>query len=59
MISLFLFSCLTKTIDVGFVDLVEPNICTVQLPDESIITIDSEICSFLKEGDVIQVERIK
>lgn len=59
MINLILFSCLTKTIDVGTVDLVEPKICTVQLPDESIIAIDSEICSSLKEGDVIQVVRIK
>ncbi len=59
MISMFLFSCMTKTVVVGTVDIVEPTSCHVQLLDESIVWIESKMCASLQEGDIIKVVRIK
>lgn len=58
MILLFL-SCATKVVDVATVDVAEQNVCVLQLSDETIIEIKSELCSNLKEGDVLRVMRKK
>ena len=59
MISLFLFACAAKTINIGLVDIAEENVCVVQLANETFVELDSTICESLKEGDVIKVLRIK
>ena len=60
MISLLLlFACATKTIDVGIIDIAEEKVCVVQLIDETILEIESELCASLREGDTIMVIRKK
>ena len=59
MLSLLLVACATKIVDVGTVDVTEQNICVLQLSDETIIEIESKLCSNLREGDVIRVLRKK
>ena len=59
MISLLLFACATKIVDIGTVDISEQDICVLQLSDETIVEIKSELCSNLREGDVIRVMRKK
>ena len=59
MISLLLFACATKKINVGMVDVTEERVCVVQLTNESFVTIESDICASLQEGDIILVERKK
>ena len=59
MISLLLFACATKIVDIGTVDISEQDVCVLQLSDETIIEIKSELCSNLREGDVIRVMRKK
>ena len=59
MISLLLFACATKIVDIGTVDISEQEVCVLQLSDETIIEIKSELCSNLREGDVIRVVRKK
>ena len=57
MISILLFSCATKTVHVGTVDIAEQNVCVVQLSDETIIEIESDLCKDLNEGDIIKAVR--
>ena len=57
MISLLLFACATKIVDIGTVDISEQDVCVLQLSDETIVEIKSELCSNLREGDVIKVVR--
>ena len=59
MIGLLLFACMTKKINVGTVDISENKICTVQLADETFVEVESNLCTFLQEGDIIKVERKK
>ena len=59
MISLLLFACSMKTIKVGTVDIVEDQVCIVQLADETYVELESDLCSGLREGDVLVVERKK
>ena len=59
MISLLLFACATKIVDIGTVDISEQDICVLQLSDETIVEIKSELCLNLREGDVIRVVRKK
>ena len=59
MISLLLFACATKVINVGTVDIADEKVCVVQLSDETIIDVESNLCASLREGDIIQVERKK
>ena len=58
MMLLFL-ACATKVVDVATVDVAEQTVCVLQLSDETIIEIQSELCSKLREGDVIRVVRKK
>ena len=57
MISILLFSCATKTVNIGTVDISEQNVCVVQLSDETIIEVESDFCVALNEGDIIKVVR--
>ena len=60
MISLLLlFACATKVFNIGTVDISEDKICTVQLADETFVEVESNLCAFLQEGDVLRVERKK
>ena len=59
MISLLVFACATKVIEVGIVDMVDEKVCIVQLADESFVEIESALCASLREGDVVKVERKK
>jgi len=59
MISLLLISCAMKTTVIGTVDIAESKVCTVQLADDSIVELESKICTVLKEGDIIRVVRKK
>ena len=59
MISLLLFACATKIVDIGTVDASEQDVCVLQLSDETIVEIKSDLCSNLREGDVIRVVRKK
>ena len=57
---LFLFGCSMKNYnDVAVIDIIDNNVCLVQLPDESMLEISGRFCTDLKEGDVIKVERVK
>lgn len=59
MISLLLFACVTKKINVGMVDVTEERVCVVQLADETFVEIESKLCASLQEGDILLVERKK
>ena len=60
MISLLLlFACAAKTIKVGIVDITEEKVCVVQLVDETILEIESDLCASFREGDTITVIRNK
>tara|TARA_B100001057_G_C22780342_1_gene923385 strand:- start:801 stop:950 length:150 start_codon:yes stop_codon:yes gene_type:complete len=48
-----------KTIKVGTVDIVEEQVCIVQLADETYVEFEGDLCSDLREGDVLIVERKK
>jgi len=47
----------TNTI-IGVVDVIEHNVCKIQIKDD-IITLTSDMCFYLKEGDLIKVSRVK
>ena len=57
MISLLLFACIPKTINIGTIDISEESICVVQLVDETFVEVESDLCASLKEGDVLKVLR--
>ena len=57
MISLIFFACATKVVEVGTVDITEQNVWVLQLSDETIVEIKSNLCLDLHEGDVLKVER--
>ena len=59
MISLILFGCMTKKINVGMVDVTEEIVCVVQLADETFVELESNLCASLQEGDIILVKRKK
>ena len=59
MISLILFACMTKKINVGMVDVTEEIVCVVQLADETFVELESNLCASLQEGDIILVKRKK
>ena len=59
MISILLFACAAKTIVVGSIDIADEKICVVQLLDDTILEIESELCKELKEGDIIQISRAR
>ena len=55
-LSVFLLAgCLPKPVLIGIIDAKEDTVCALQLPDETIIYVDSRICENVKEGDVIGV----
>ena len=55
MIFLFLFSCvLHRTSLVGVIDVMGEQNCTIELESGELITIESSVCNFSKEGDLIQ-----
>ena len=57
MISILLFACAPKVIDIIAVDIAEENVCILQLSDETFVEIESNLCSNLKEGDILRVVR--
>tara|TARA_E500000178_G_C16612889_1_gene569817 strand:- start:217 stop:399 length:183 start_codon:yes stop_codon:yes gene_type:complete len=57
MISLLLFSCAAKLVNVGMVDIAEEEVCVVQLVDGSFVELESRLCASLREGDLIKVVR--
>ena len=44
-----------KAAYLGAVDTVEKEICNIQLADGKIVTVESEICRHLHEGDILKV----
>ena len=62
LLFIFMLGCLGykhHTIDLGAVDTVEKKICNIQLVDGKIITVESDICQYLKEGDALKVVRVE
>ena len=64
MISLIflLVSCMgprTVHLNLGAVDMIDREVCLVQLVSGEIIEIESKVCNNLREGDVIKVVRSK
>ena len=61
MIGVFLFlACFGPKrtyVDFGAVDVIDKKVCVIQLAEGETIEIESEICSRLREGDVIKVVR--
>ena len=56
MLLIILLACIPKQYSViGVVDVKEPQACSVQLKDETIVYIDAKVCKGLKEGDTIAV----
>ena len=39
----------------GVIDIIDQNVCSIQLKDETFILVNSSVCKGLKEGDVIEV----
>ena len=62
MISLIIFlGCISHQrhhhVNIGIVDATDEQICVVQLGNDRLITIRSELCLDFKEGDVIKIVR--
>ena len=55
MTLLLLISCLAyKTTLTGIIDHVGNNSCTIELDNGELISINSKLCAYAKEGDKIQ-----
>ena len=62
LLFIFMLGCLGHkhyTADLGAVDTVEKKICNIQLADGKIITVESDICQYLKEGDALKAVRVE
>ena len=40
---------------VGVIDIIDNNVCSIQLVDETFVLVSSSVCRGLKEGDTIEV----
>ena len=65
MIILLLFACLPKQQTnfhkplLGVVDIKNESKCLLNLPDESHIFVEGQLCNLLKEGDIIYIKQSK
>ena len=61
MINLLFIICCTrlhnKQLTIGTVDIVDQDVCTLQLDTGELITLTSNFCKYLGEGDKIKIER--
>ena len=55
MIILLLGCLMTAHKKAGVIDIIDQNVCSIQLKDETFILVNSSICRGLKEGDAIEV----
>ena len=60
MISLILIGCLMTTHKkVGVIDIIDYDVCSIQLEDETYVLVHRSVCEGLKEGDAIEVRHDK
>ncbi len=53
---IIILACLTTNHKkVGVIDIIDKEVCSIQLEDETFILVNSSICNGLKEGDVLEV----
>ena len=58
MLLSLLLACATKQYSmVGVVDVKDTDTCAIQLQDETIVYINSKVCTNLREGDMIWVTK--
>ena len=55
MIILLLGCFMTAHKKVGVIDIIDHNVCSIQLTDETFILVNSSVCKGLEEGDAIEV----
>jgi len=56
MWTLIILGCLMATHrKVGVIDIIDREVCSIQLEDETYILVHSSVCEGLKEGDAIEV----
>ena len=55
MIVMLLCCLMTTHKKVGIIDIIENDVCSVQLDDETYIVVKSSICKGLSEGDTVEV----
>ena len=54
---IFILGCLMATHrKVGVIDIIDYDVCSIQLEDETYILVHSSVCEGLKEGDAIEVK---
>ena len=39
----------------GVIDIIDQNVCSIQLEDETYILVNGSVCKGLREGDTIEV----
>jgi len=60
VISLILIGCLMTTHKkVGVIDIIDYDVCSIQLEDETYVLVHRSVCEGLKEGDAIEVRHDK
>ena len=60
MFIIITLACLmTNHRKVGVIDIIDKNVCSIQLEDETYILVNSSVCKGLKEGDTIEVKHDK
>jgi len=56
----FLLGCsINRSVQVGVIDIIENNVCSIQLESEEAIEVNRSFCKGLKEGDIIKAVRQK
>ena len=56
MFIIITLACLiTNHRKVGVIDIIDQNVCSIQLEDETYILVNGSVCKGLKEGDTIEV----
>ena len=57
---IFILGCLMATHrKVGVIDIIDYDVCSIQLEDETYILVHRSVCEGLKEGDAIEVKHDK
>ena len=53
---ILLLGCLMATHKkTGVIDIIDQNVCSIQLEDETYILVNGSVCKGLREGDTIEV----
>ena len=53
---IFILGCLMATHrKVGVIDIIDYDVCSIQLEDETYVLVHRSVCNGLKEGDAIEV----